>query len=114
MEKILRGQIHYADLSPVMGSEQGGKRPVVIIQNDMGNKYSPTTIVAIVTSKHTKAKLPTHCWLETKCLPIDSMVELEQVRTIDKRRLCGYMGNVTSNDQKRIDKALKISLGLDS
>jgi mRNA interferase MazF len=112
MEKILRGQIHYADLSPVMGSEQGGRRPVVIIQNDMGNNYSPTTIVAIVTSRYTKAKLPTHCWLETQCLPIDSMVELEQIRTIDKKRLCGYMGSVTLNDQKRIDKALRISLGL--
>jgi mRNA interferase MazF len=113
MNEIKRGQIYYADLSPVQGSEQGGMRPVVIIQNDMGNKYSPTTIVAIVTSRHTKAKLPTHCWLETQCLPLNSMIELEQVRTIDKKRLCGYMGGVTLNDQKRIDKALKISLGIE-
>lgn len=113
MEQIKRGQIYYANLAPVIGSEQGGKRPVVIVQNDVGNKHSPTTIIAIVTSRHTKAKLPTHCWLETKCLPLNSMVELEQVRTIDKSRLFGFVGEVTITDQKRIDKALKISLGVE-
>lgn len=112
MNEIKRGQIYYADLSPVQGSEQGGMRPVVIIQNDMGNKYSPTTIVAIVTSRHTKAKLPTHCWLEAQCLPLNSMVELEQIRTIDKGRLKDYLGTVTATDMKRINKAVKISLGV--
>ena len=110
---VKRGEIYYADLSPVKGSEQGGLRPVLIIQNDIGNTYSPTTIIAVITSRHTKAKLPTHCWLDTDCgLPIDSMVELEQLRTIDKSRLKEFVGVISDQDQQKIDKCLKISLSL--
>lgn len=110
---VKRGEIYYADLSPVKGSEQGGYRPVLIIQNDIGNTYSPTTIIAVITSIHTKAKLPTHYWLNTDCgLPKDSMVELEQLRTIDKSRLKEFIGVVSEQDQQKIDKCLKISLSL--
>ena len=85
-----RGDIYWCDLSPIVGSEQGGVRPVVILQNDIGNKHSPTTIAAIITSRRTKAKLPTHCWLtHTTKLPTASMVLCEQVRTIDRSRLKG-------------------------
>lgn len=112
MTKIKRGQIYYADLSPVKGSEQGGYRPVLIIQNDIGNKYSPTVIVAVITSRHTKANLPTHIWLNAECgLPKESMVECEQVRTIDKSRLKDFMGAVSQEVMTEIDKGLKISLG---
>lgn len=107
--KCKRGQIYYADLSPVVGSEQGGMRPVVIIQNDVGNIYSPTTIVAAVTSAQTKAKLPTHVRLP---LYKDSMVLLEQMRTIDKRRLKTYMGEVDEDTMKKINQAIAISLGV--
>ena len=111
---ITRGEVYYADLSPVKGSEQGGKRPVVILQNDKGNLHAPTTIVAVVTSRKTKAKLPTHVWLNSEYtgLPKDSMVELEQIRTIDKSRLEGYVGLVDMYDMQKIDRALKISLGV--
>ena len=87
--EILRGEIYYADLSPVVGSEQGGVRPVLVIQNDVGNKYSPTVIVAAITSKLSKAKLPTHIELDKDKynLPKDSVVLLEQIRTLDKMRL---------------------------
>lgn len=113
MKQVSRGQIYYADLSPVKGSEQGGLRPVLIIQNDIGNKYSPTTIIAIITSRHTKANLPTHIWLNDECgLPKDSMVELEQLRTIDKTRLSEFMGTVSQEVMKEIDMAIKISLGV--
>lgn len=113
MKQILRGQIYYADLSPVKGSEQGGLRPVLIIQNDMGNKYSPTTIAAVITTRKTKAKLPTHIWLNAECgLPKDSMVELEQLRTLDKTRLSKFKGTVSQEVMKEIDKAIKISLGV--
>lgn len=113
MKQVSRGQIYYADLSPVKGSEQGGLRPVLIIQNDIGNKYSPTTISAVITSRHTKANLPTHVWLNNECgLPKDSMVELEQLRTIDKMRLSDFMGTVSQEVMKEIDKAIKISLGV--
>lgn len=109
--EIKKGQIYYAWLSPTVGSEQGGIRPVVIIQNDKGNKYAPTTIVAIITSRKTKANLPTHHWLDLSCgLPMASMVECEQIRTIDKARLKDYVGKVTKADMKEIDKKLKISL----
>jgi mRNA interferase MazF len=112
MTKIKRGQIYYADLSPVKGSEQGGYRPVLIIQNDIGNKYSPTVIVAIITSRHTKANLPTHIWLNNECgLPKESMIECEQVRTIDKSRLKDFVGAVSQEVMQEIDKGLKISLG---
>ena len=114
MKEIKRGQIYYADLSPVVGSEQGGIRPVLIVQNDKGNKYSPTVIVAIITSRNTKAKLPTHIWLSvTDGFKINSMVELEQLRTIDKSRLEDYIGEVQEGEQRLIDEALKISLALE-
>lgn len=110
-KEIKKGQIYYADLSPVVGSEQGGYRPVVVIQNNIGNKYSPTTIVAVITTRATKAKLPTHYWLEDGCgLPKNSMVELEQIRTIDKSRLKKYIGAISYADETNIKKCLKISL----
>ena len=113
MKQVSRGQIYYADLSPVKGSEQGGIRPVLIIQNDIGNKYSPTTIIAIITTRQTKANLPTHIWLNAECgLPKDSMVELEQLRTIDKTRLSDFSGTVSEEVMKEIDMAIKISLGI--
>lgn len=107
---IRRGQIYYADLSPAIGSEQGGIRPVIIIQNDIGNKYSPTTIIAPLTSRQTKAKLPTHVDLCCDCLTKSSVVLLEQIRIIDKKRLTSYVGMV--NDMTDIDHALKVSVGL--
>lgn len=113
MKRILRGQIYYADLSPVKGSEQGGLRPVLIIQNDIGNRYSPTIIAAIITTRKTKANLPTHVWLNAECgLPKDSMVELEQIRTLDRTRLSDFMGTVSQEVMKEIDMAIKISLGV--
>ena len=112
-KEIKRGQIWYADLSPVKGSEQGGTRPVLVVQNDVGNQYSPTTIVAVITSRETKAKLPTHIWLSVADgLSTNSMVMLEQVRTVDKSRLKAYLGEVQKGEQKLIDEALEISLGL--
>ena len=114
MKGIKRGQIWYADLSPVVGSEQGGYRPVLMLQNDVGNKYSPTIIVAIITSRKTKAKIPTHYWLDKGQggLACDSMVELEQIRTLDKKRLKQFMGTLDQEQMKEIDKKIKISLGL--
>jgi mRNA interferase MazF len=110
---IKRGQIYYADLSPVKGSEQGGYRPVLIIQNDVGNKYAPTVIVAVITSRSSKADLPTHIWLNAECgLPLASMVECEQVRTLDKSRLKDFKGAVSQEVMAEIDKGLKISFGL--
>lgn len=112
-KEIKKGQIYYADLSPVVGSEQGGYRPVLIIQNDKGNKYAPTTIVAIITSRKTKANLPTHIWLpNTIGLKYESMVELEQIRTIDKSRLKNYVGTIDYQTQSAVDVGLKISLRL--
>jgi mRNA interferase MazF len=108
-----RGQIYYADLSPVVGSEQGGYRPVLIIQNDIGNKYAPTVIAAVITTRKTKANLPTHVWLNAECgLPKESMVECEQVRTLDKKRLKECVGQVSAEVMKEIDKGLKISFAL--
>ena len=110
---IKRGDIYYADLSPVVGSEQGGYRPVLIIQNDIGNKYAPTVIVAVITTRKTKADLPTHVWLNAECgLPKESMVECEQVRTLDKKRLKDFMGSVSKEVMREIDKGLKISFAL--
>lgn len=111
---IKRGDIYYADLSPVVGSEQGGVRPVLIIQNDVGNKYSPTVIVAAITSQINKAKLPTHIEIsgEEYGLSKDSVILLEQVRTIDKRRLKEKTGHVDEALSVLVDDALKISLGL--
>lgn len=110
---IKKGEIYYADLSPVVGSEQGGVRPVLIIQNDVGNNHSPTTIVACITTRATKAKMPTHVWLTegTNGLPKNSMVMMEQIRTIDKSRLKNRIGKICRVDDLRVEKALKISLG---
>ncbi len=111
---IKRGDIYYADLSPVVGSEQGGTRPVLIIQNDLGNKYSPTVIAAAITSQKNKAKLPTHIELTGPAVGLtkDSIVLLEQVRTIDKRRLREHMGRVDSEMMGKIDNAIAVSFGL--
>lgn len=109
---IKRGQIYYADLSPVIGSEQGGLRPVLIIQNDLGNKYSPTVIAAAITSRYSKASLPTHIEIRECGLTKDSIVLLEQLRTIDKRRLKGYMGEIGTEAMAQVDKAIMISLGV--
>lgn len=111
---VKRGEIYYADLSPVVGSEQGGIRPVLIVQNDVGNRYSPTVIAAAITSQKDKAKLPTHIELDTQHsgLQKNSVVLLEQIRTIDKRRLKEKMGEVDSGVMTRINTALSISFGL--
>ncbi|HPD89034.1 MAG TPA: type II toxin-antitoxin system PemK/MazF family toxin [Oscillospiraceae bacterium] len=111
---VKRGDIFYADLSPVVGSEQGGIRPVLIVQNDVGNKYSPTVIAAAITSQREKTKLPTHIEVEPKnCgLAKDSIVLLEQIRTIDKQRLKEKMGRLDDGAMERIDEALSISFGL--
>ncbi len=111
---IKRGDIYYADLSPVVGSEQGGVRPVLIVQNDVGNKYSPTVIAAAITSQKFKTNLPTHISVNANdCgLSKDSIVLLEQIRTLDKKRLKERMGNLPENDMDRIDKALSVSFGL--
>ena len=109
-----RGDIYYADLSPVVGSEQGGVRPVLIVQNDVGNRYSPTVIAAAITSQKEKSKLPTHIELDSKnCgLSKDSVVLLEQIRTIDKRRLREKMGSLDANSMSQVNHALSISFGL--
>ena len=109
-----RGDIYYADLSPVDGSEQGGVRPVLIVQNDIGNRYSPTVIAAAITSQTEKAKLPTHIELHShSCgLSKDSVVLLEQIRTIDKRRLREKMGTLDADSMSQVNKALSISFGL--
>lgn len=111
---IKRGDIYYADLSPVVGSEQGGVRPVLIVQNNVGNKYSPTVIAAAITSQKFKTNLPTHISVNANdCgLSKDSIVLLEQIRTLDKQRLKERMGNLHENDMDRIDKALSVSFGL--
>ncbi len=111
---VKRGDIYYADLSPVVGSEQGGIRPVLIVQNDVGNKYSPTIIAAAITSKINKAKMPTHIELSANeyGLNKDSVVLLEQIRTIDKQRLKERIGKLDAPMMTRIDKALFISFGI--
>ena len=112
---IKRGDIFYADLRPVVGSEQGGIRPVLIIQNDTGNRYSPTVIAAAITSQTGKAKLPTHIDLpvEESCgLSRDSVVLLEQVRTLDKKRLREKMGHVEERVMEKVDLAIAVSFGL--
>ncbi len=112
--QIQRGDVYYANLNPVVGSEQGGTRPVIILQNDIGNKYSPTTIVAAITSRIKKAKLPTHVELSAADhrLDKDSVILLEQIRTIDKRRLKEKITNLDADTMMKIDEALAISLGL--
>ncbi len=111
---IKRGEIYYADLSPVVGSEQGGVRPVLIVQNDVGNRHSPTVIAAAITSQREKSKLPTHIPLaaEGSGLAKDSIVLLEQVRTLDKKRLKERMGELDSHSMNKVDNALSVSFGL--
>lgn len=111
---IKRGYLYYADLSPVVGSEQGGVRPVLIIQNDIGNKYSPTVIVAAITSQINKAKLPTHIEISAHeyGLNKDSVILLEQIRTIDKKCLREKIGCLDKNMMLKVDNSLQISLGL--
>lgn len=111
---IRRGDIFYADLSPVVGSEQGGLRPVLIIQNDVGNRYSPTVIAAAITSQMTKAKLPTHIdvYADRFGLSKDSVILLEQIRTIDKRRLKEKMGHLDDSIMERVNEAISVSFGL--
>ncbi len=111
---VKRGEIYYADLSPVVGSEQGGVRPVLIVQNDVGNKYSPTVIAAAITSQREKSKLPTHIEINAnQCgLAKNSVVLLEQIRTIDKKRLKERMGELDNQSMDMINEALSISFGL--
>ena len=112
MNDIKRGELYYADLSPVIGSEQGGVRPVLIVQNDVGNKYSPTVIVAAITSQINKAKIPTHIELSTSYgLTKDSVLLLEQIRTLDKRRLKDKIGSLDDRCMQDVNQALLISLG---
>ncbi|MFW6006746.1 MAG: type II toxin-antitoxin system PemK/MazF family toxin [Halanaerobiales bacterium] len=111
---IKRGDVFYADLNPVVGSEQGGVRPVLIIQNNIGNKYSPTVIIAAITSKIDKGKLPTHVEITTEnsSLEKDSVILLEQIRTIDKKRLQRKVTHLNNDTLKKVNKAIEISLGL--
>lgn len=119
-ESIRRGDIYYADLSPVVGSEQGGVRPVLIVQNDMGNRYSPTVIAAAITSKTGKTKLPTHIEVSASSglqgencgLAKNSVILLEQIRTIDKKRLKERMGKLDDRTMQQVDSAIGISFGL--
>ena len=111
---VKRGEIYYADLSPVVGSEQGGVRPVLIVQNNVGNRYSPTVIAAAITSQQNKAKMPTHIELSARTygLAKDSIVLLEQIRTLDKRRLRERMGCLDEAAMQKVDSAIAISFGL--
>lgn len=112
MKEIKKGEIYYADLSPVIGCEQDGIRPVIILQNDIGNRYSPTTIVAAITSKRTKQNFPTHVAIQAEGLEKDSMVLLEQIRTIDKARLSDHIGKANKKTLIKIDKAIVVSFGI--
>ncbi|MBE6896897.1 MAG: type II toxin-antitoxin system PemK/MazF family toxin [Ruminococcaceae bacterium] len=114
MSSIKRGDIYYADLSPVVGSEQGGIRPVLIVQNDIGNRHSPTVIAAAITSKLNKSHLPTHIEVDAReyGLAKDSIILLEQIRTIDKQRLKERMGHLNENKMSDVNKALFVSFGL--
>ncbi|NLT96274.1 MAG: type II toxin-antitoxin system PemK/MazF family toxin [Clostridia bacterium] len=114
MVTVKRGDIFFAELSPVVGSEQGGVRPVLIVQNDIGNQYSPTTIVAAITSQISKAKLPTHVEIPAEAggLAKDSVVLAEQIRTIDKRRLKEKVSSIDEKLMQKVNRALEISIGL--
>lgn len=111
---VRRGDIYYADLSPVIGSEQGGIRPVLIVQNDVGNRFSPTVIAAAITSQKDKTDLPTHIRVNSQesGLTKDSIVLLEQIRTLDKKRLREHMGRLDEYFMDRVDEALQVSFGL--
>jgi len=112
---VKRGDIYYADLSPVVGSEQGGVRPVLIVQNNVGNKFSPTVIAAAITSQINKAKMPTHIEIDANDygLSKDSVILLEQVRTIDKKRLKERIGHLNENLMDKVNEAIEISFGLE-
>ncbi len=112
--KVRRGEIYYADLRPVTGSEQGGIRPVVILQNDTGNRFSPTTIAAAITSRDEKHQLPTHIWIGSRFYGLrqDSMILLEQVRTLDRKRLRDYIGCLDKETMQAVDRGLTVSLGM--
>lgn len=114
MDNVKRGELYFADLSPVVGSEQGSKRLVCVLQNDIGNQFSPTVIVASITSKINKAKLPTHVLLSNNEYPLDktSVIMTEQIRTIDKQRLKWRVTNLHDETMEQVDHAMKISLGL--
>ena len=112
MEQIKRGEIYYANLCPIVGSEQGGVRPVVILQNDKGNLHSSTTIVAAITGELDKPNLPTHVIFKSDSMKKESLVLLEQIRTIDKSRLGKFVGTMDAKTMKRVDKAILISFGL--
>lgn len=113
MKEVKRGEVYYADLSPVVGSEQDGRRPVVVLQNNLGNRYSSTTIVAAITGELEKAKLPTHIVFASNCMKKKSMVLLEQIRTIDKLRLDDFVCKLDDRIMEQIDRAILISLGLE-
>ena len=109
---VKRGELYYADLSPVVGSEQGGVRPVLIVQNDVGNKFSPTIIAAAITSQLSKARLPTHIELDTSCgLAKESVILAEQLRTLDKARLKEKIGTIDPSAMAKVNNALLVSLG---
>ena len=114
MNTVKRGDIYYADLSPVVGSEQGGMRPVLIVQNDTGNRHSPTVIAAAITSQTGKAKLPTHIEIAAQSFGLsrDSVILLEQIRTLDKSRLRERMGKLDEQAMNRVDNAIAVSFGL--
>lgn len=113
MQKVMRGDLFFADLDPVVGSEQGGIRPVVVLQNNIGNKYSPTLIVAAITSQTNKNRMPTHVRVSDRTdLPKNSVVLLEQLRTIDKKRLQQKLGAFDEETMEEIDEALGVSIGL--
>ena len=114
MNSIKRGDIYYADLSPVVGSEQGGVRPVLIVQNDVGNKYSPTVIAAAITSKTDKTKRPTHndVYADSFGLEKKSVILLEQIRTLDKKRLREKMGHLDEDVMNKVNSAISVSFGL--
>lgn len=111
MKIVNRGEIYYTKLDLVTGSEQGGYRPVVVLQNNVGNFYSPTTIVAAITSR-LKTNMPTHVHIENECLPLNSVILLEHIRTVDKSRLDEFQGRLTQEEIAKLDKALAISLDL--
>ncbi|KGM46148.1 MULTISPECIES: type II toxin-antitoxin system PemK/MazF family toxin [Bacillaceae] len=111
---VKRGDVYFADLSPVVGSEQGGVRPVLVIQNDIGNRFSPTVIVAAITAQIQKAKLPTHVEIDAKRYGFerDSVILLEQIRTIDKQRLTDKITHLDDEMMEKVDEALRVSIGL--
>lgn len=113
-KRIRRGDIYYADLRPVVGSEQGGIRPVVILQNNTGNQFSPTTIAAAITSRDEKHQIPTHIWIGSRPYGLrqESMILLEQVRTLDRKRLRDYIGCLDKETMQAVDRGLVVSLGM--